>query len=205
MPKTRNALTEKQRLFTEEYPVDLNATQAAIRSGYSELTAGQAASRLLKNVKIQDGIQESFRLRSFRTEVSQDMVLKELATIAFADMAVYVEWGPSGMTLRASEELPEAATRAVAEVSESITVGGHNTKFKLYDKIRALELLAKHLGMLVDQTKVEFDGDMSFTIEFETPYAPAVLGPLSNGNASNGAFALGPGTSEELGEEDDDG
>ena len=92
MPKTKNnALTVKERLFTEEYPIDLNGTQAAIRAGYSPRTAGQMASRLLTKVNIQEGIQESFRLRSIRTEISQDLVLKELATIAFADMAVYVK------------------------------------------------------------------------------------------------------------------
>ena len=61
--KKHKGLTDKQRLFTEEYPIDLNATQAAIRAGYSERTAGQSASRLLTKVKIQAGIQESFRLR----------------------------------------------------------------------------------------------------------------------------------------------
>lgn len=151
MPKTRNnGMTDKQRLFIQEYPIDLNATQAAIRAGYSERGAGVTASRLLTNPNVQTGIQETFRLRSVRTEVTQDMVLKELAIIAFADIAVYVQWGPTGLTLVASEKLPEAATRAVTEVSESTTGG---IKFKLYDKIRALELLAKHLGILVDDNK----------------------------------------------------
>ena len=95
------------------------------------------------------------------------MVIKELATIAFADMAVYASWGPHGLVLKASDELPEAATRAVAEIAESATEGGRNTKFKLYDKIRALELLAKHLGMLVERSKVEVEGDMTFTVVFD--------------------------------------
>jgi len=161
--------TEKERAFTQEYPVDMNATKAAIRAGYSKKTAGALGHRLLKKVEIQAELQEAFRLRSIRTEITQDMVLKELAIIAFADMAVFATWGPSGLTLKGSDGLPEAATRAVAEVSENITEGGSNTKFKLYDKIRALEILAKHLGMVVDKTHVEIDGDVKFTIEFETP------------------------------------
>ena len=169
MAKTK--LTQKERAFTEEYPIDLNATKAAIRAGYSCRTAGSTASRLLQKHNIQTALQESFRLRSVRTEISQDMVLKELATIAFADMAVFATWGPSGVTLVASDELPEAATRAVAEVSEILTESGRNIKFKLFDKIRALELLAKHLGMLVEKVKIDttVDGDIHFTFEFDTP------------------------------------
>lgn len=164
-----NTLNERERAFTQEYPVDMNATQAARRAGYSIKTAGSKGHSLLKKVEIQAAIQESFRLRSVRTEITQDMVLKELATIAFADMAVYVEWGPSGLTLVASDTLPPDATRAVMEVSESITEGGQNTKFKLFDKIKALELVGKHLGMFIDRTKVEIGGDVAFTLQFETP------------------------------------
>lgn len=192
-------MTARERAFTEEYPIDLNATKAAERAGYSVRTARSTASRLLTKENIQEALQESFRLRSARTEITQDMVLKELATIAFADMAVYAKWGPSGMTFIASDTLPEAATRAVAEVSESLTESGRNIKFKLFDKIRALELLAKHLGMLVERTKMEFEGDVSFTILFDTPEGRII----DVGDDEDDADELGP-LSLMAGEDDDD-
>lgn len=79
-------LTERQKRFADEYLIDLNATQAAIRAGYSENTAEQAASRLLTFVKIQEYIQERMKERQRRTEITQDMIVGELKKIGFADI-----------------------------------------------------------------------------------------------------------------------
>ena len=76
-------LTEKQQRFVEEYLVDLNATQAAIRAGYSVKTADVQGSRMLGNVKVQSAIGEAMALRSRRTGINQDRVVLELAKIAF--------------------------------------------------------------------------------------------------------------------------
>ena len=78
-------LTEKQKRFAQEYLVDLNATQAAIRAGYSEKTAYSHGQRLLKNVEIQKSIQKAMQQRSQRTGFSQDMVLEKLGQIAFSE------------------------------------------------------------------------------------------------------------------------
>lgn len=78
-------LTEKQKMFAQEYLVDLNATQAAIRAGYSEKTAYSHGQRLLKNVEIQKSIQKAMQQRSQRTGFSQDMVLEKLGQIAFSE------------------------------------------------------------------------------------------------------------------------
>jgi phage terminase small subunit len=78
-------LTPKQQKFVEEYLIDLNATQAAIRAGYSEKTANEQASRLLANVKVSALIQTAMQKRSDRTEITQDMVLQRWWTIANAD------------------------------------------------------------------------------------------------------------------------
>lgn len=171
MPKrpAERVLNEREQLFVQEYPVDLNGTQAAIRAGYSERSAGVTASRLLTRANVQVAIAESFKARSVRTEITQDRVLKELAILAFSDMGIYAKWGATGVTLVASDELPGDATRAVAEVSEHITEGGSTLKFKLHDKRGALELLMKHLGMLIDRSSVDMAGDVNFTLSFETP------------------------------------
>ncbi len=77
-------MTRRQKLFVKEYLKDLNATQAAIRAGYSERTAGSLGQRLLKNVEIQKAIQKAMKKRERNTEITAERVLKEIATIAFA-------------------------------------------------------------------------------------------------------------------------
>ena len=84
-------LTEKQQRFVEEYLVDLNATQAAIRAGYSVKTADVQGSRMLRNVKVQSAIGEAMALRSRRTGINQDRVVLELAKIAFVNITDIVE------------------------------------------------------------------------------------------------------------------
>ena len=143
-------LTPKQQRFCEEYIVDLNATQAAIRSGYSEKTACAIGLENLGKPMIQALIQEAMYIRSQRTEITADMVVRELALIGFADMADYSAWSKDGVSLIDSKELPAGASRAVAEVSQTVTKDGGTVKFKLHDKKAALELLGRHLNMFGD-------------------------------------------------------
>lgn len=144
-------LTDKQKLFIQEYLIDLNATQAAIRAGYSIDTAGSIGHEILKKPEIQIAIQEAFDKRSKRTEITQDMVLAELARCGFSNMANYAKWNPDGVTLVSSEDLTEDAARCVAEVSQTVTAEGGTVKFKLHDKISALEKVGRHLGMFKDK------------------------------------------------------
>lgn len=149
-------LTPKQQRFVEEYLVDLNATQAAIRAGYSPKTAGQIGERLLKKVEIQQALAERMKARQERTEISQDRVLAELAKIAFGDQRAVMEWGPSGVKLRDSKSLTDDQAAMVAEVSESVTAAGRTLKLKTHDKVGALKLLGEHLGMF--KQRVELTG-----------------------------------------------
>lgn len=160
------ALTAKQERFVAEYLKDLNATQAAIRAGYSEKTAYSAGQRLLKNVEVQVAIQEAQAERSKRTEITQDMVLRELARIGFADIRKAVAWGRSPadaaeneddgddgdvgasviypVEMMPSSQVDEDTAAAISEVS--LTKGG--VKLKMHDKLSALDKIARHLGML---------------------------------------------------------
>ena len=79
-------MTRRQELFVKEYLIDLNATQAAIRAGYSKKTANRIGARLLSNVVIQQAIQEAMRKREQNTGITAERVLKEIATIAFASV-----------------------------------------------------------------------------------------------------------------------
>jgi phage terminase small subunit len=140
-------LTEKEKAFVREYLVDLNATRAAIRAGYSENSARQIGSETLSKPDIQEAIQAAISERSVRTQITQDRVIFELARVAFSNMKQFATWGPSGVELNHSDGLSDGDGACVAEVSESVSEYGGSRKFKLYDKIKALELLGKHLGM----------------------------------------------------------
>lgn len=94
------ALNKLRKLFIKEYLVDLNATQAAKRAGYSEKTAYSMGQRLLKNVEVQKAIEQSMEERSSRTEITQDMVLKEYANWHFLIQESYLIQMDHRRTLR---------------------------------------------------------------------------------------------------------
>ena len=169
------ALTAKQDRFVEEYLIDLNATQAAIRAGYSEKTAQEQGSRLLSNVMVAKAIEAAQKERSERTEITQDMVLQELAKIGFADIRKAVNWGrspidtesehanPNGLRmypveLVASETIDDDTAAAISEVS--LTQSG--IKIKMIDKKAALDSIGKHLGMFTEKVDhISSDGTMT--------------------------------------------
>nr|WP_309504302.1 terminase small subunit [uncultured Roseovarius sp.] len=147
------ALTAKQGRFVAEYLIDLNATQAAIRAGYSEKTAYSMGQRLLKKVEVAEAIQKAKAKRSQRTEITQDKVVAELAKLGFYDIRKAVRWGAKPergddeelvypVEMVASEDIDDDTAAAVSEVS--LTAQG--VKIKMADKRAALESLLKHLG-----------------------------------------------------------
>ena len=148
-------LTDKQKKFVEEYLIDLNATQAAIRAGYSEKTAGKIGHQLLEKTRTQEAIQKAKDRRSKRTEITQDMVLKELALIGFSDMRNYVDFNRDGVTLKELSDISEEHSKTISEVSHGSNSEGTNVKFKLYDKRAALVDIGKHLGMFVEKLNVD--------------------------------------------------
>ncbi len=149
------ALTDKQKRFVEEYIVDLNATQAAIRAGYSKKTARQAGAENLSKPVIQTVLKAAMDAQSKRTKISADAVLAEYARIAFADIRDAVEFGGGTVTIKASSELPDDVAAALSEVSR--TAQGLRVKF--HSKIAALEALARHMGLFND--KLHVGGELS--------------------------------------------
>lgn len=149
------ALTPKQQRFVEEYLVDLNATQAAIRAGYSQKTAQEIGSENLSKPIIRQAVEAAVAARSDRTRVTADDVVRELKRVAFLDPRRVLSWGPQGVTVRPSESLSADDAAAVAEASQTVTEAGGTVRVKLADKLRALELLGKHLGMFVDRQQVD--------------------------------------------------
>lgn len=142
------ALNEKQNRFVQEYLIDLNATAAAKRAGYSEKTAYSQGQRLLKNVEVQAALQDAVALREKRTSITQDKVLTELARIAFANgtdyaRVVHNKQGLAAVDLTDTDALDDDKKAAISCIKE----GKFGIEVSSYDKLRALELLGKHLGM----------------------------------------------------------
>lgn len=173
-------LTQKQKIFVDEYLIDLNATRAykvAYPNIKKDETAAAAGARLLRNVKVADYVKQRMDERAKRTEITQDKVLKELAKIGFADIGNYLEYRPEKTIVDYDEDgKPIIGYQTIIEVLESkgvdtsaiqeVSITDKGTfKFKLYDKQRALELIGKNIGMFTD--KVEHSGRIEGSNPFE--------------------------------------
>lgn len=165
------ALTDKQKRFCDEYLIDLNATQAAIRAGYSEKTAYRTGADNLRKPQIEEYIAKRQKELSRSTEITQERVIKELALIAFSNNADYAHVVEKKMKAEVggalvdvldedgkpvmyrtvepvlTEELTEEQKRALAVIKK----GKEGLEVKSCDKVKALELLGKHLGIFTDK------------------------------------------------------
>ncbi|MFA5154432.1 MAG: terminase small subunit [Clostridia bacterium] len=155
-------LTVKQIRFCQEYIVDLNGTQAAIRAGYSENSAQQIASELLSKPVIQEYVQDLLDQRAARTKATADFAISEIYhLISFDPNEVFNEDG----TLKLIKDIPRNIRKAISSIEvDEIWEGrgkdreqiGETKKIKFWDKTRTIELLSKHLKLLSD--KHEFTG-----------------------------------------------
>lgn len=171
-------MTNKQKAFVDEYLIDLNATRAykaVYKNVKSDDVAAAAGNRMLRNVKVEEYLNKRMKDREKRTEITQDKVLNELAQIAFAngsDFAKVVEkpvLKEDGSVLldpiteepiyyktvemKLTDELPEEKRKAIA----AIKMGKNGIEVNTCDKVRALELLGRHLGMWNDKLQVKAD------------------------------------------------
>lgn len=178
------ALNPKQQRFVEEYLVDLNATQAAIRAGYSQKTAAEAGYENLRKPQIAEAIAVAQQERSARTEITQDMVLRELGKIGFADIRKAIRWGATvavplqtgidaddftedgepyrvhtDLALIASDEIDDNTAAAISEIKQT----KEGLAIKFHSKLEALSKIGQHLGMFKE--KVELTGKDDGPIE----------------------------------------
>ena len=174
-------LTGKQKMFVLEYLVDLNATAAARRAGYSEKTAEIIGHENLRKPNIQAAIGEAQQKREKRTEITSDKVLQQLAKIAFGDIKDFVAFenarverdigeDEEGNTIKLIKEYSAVKIRPSDEVDGTLLAEVSETKdglkIKRHDSLKALELIGKHLGMFTD--KVELTGKDGGPIETAT-------------------------------------
>lgn len=160
------ALTEKQKLFADEYLVDLNATRA-YKAAYKSCKKDEAArvngSKLLTNTNVAAYISERMQERQERTEVTQDRVVRELAAIAFARATDYAEVAGGCVKIKNTNKLTEEQVRAIAGIKD----GANGVEIKLNDKEKALELLGRHLGMWNDKVDIKVTPSQETVQELE--------------------------------------
>jgi phage terminase small subunit len=149
-------LPPRQQRFVEEYLLDLNATQAAIRAGYSAKTANPQAARLLAKVSIQAALAEAMATRADRTGITQDRVLHEIDLLQHSDITHYAIDATGNVSLTA--EAPRDAMRAVASLKKRIlhtdTSTVYETEIKLWNKPASLRMGGQHLGLFKEQVDI---------------------------------------------------
>jgi phage terminase small subunit len=154
-------LNAKQARFVEEYPVDLNATKAAERSGYSKRTAYSQGQRLLKHVEVRGAIDAVLAARSARVQVTQDQVLGELVLLAHSCVDDFVV--DENGRLAPAPGRPSEVMRAVSGVKYKTRTRGsgdnvevvHEVEFRLWNKPETLKLEGRHIGMFPNEVKVD--------------------------------------------------
>lgn len=174
-------LQKRQLAFVDQYIIDLNGKQAAIRAGYSPKTAEQQASRLLSNVKVADEVAKRQQERNKRTEITQDRVLQELYRLAFVDIRKFFNDDGSAKQIAELDDDAAAALAGFEIVELNSAPGsppaGFTKKFKLTEKKGAIELLMRHMGMLNDKMKLQGDPESPLTLLWQqvsgTPMRPA--------------------------------
>lgn len=170
MPKLANPKHER---FCQEYIIDLNGTKSYERT-YGKVKAPRVqASKLLSKANISTRIAELKEIRSERTVITQDMVLKELKILAQSDIQDYLEvvkqypgTDDGRLKLKMFADMKGNATRAIQSISEHITKDGIQLKFRLHGKTPALELLARHLGMLIERHELTGEDGKPIQIEY---------------------------------------
>lgn len=161
------SLTPRQERFCEEYVVDLNGMQAAIRAGYAVNSANEQASRLLTNANIRDYIEELQTGRRKVREIRADRILDTLETIAYGDVSAFFD---DDGELLPRKDWPEGAHLLVAGIEfKTVQLGEgaveHIAKIKLVDRLKALNMLAQHKALLVSRVEITMNDDIAARLE----------------------------------------
>jgi len=152
-------LTPKQQVFVDEYLIDFNATQSAIRAGYSKKTAYFQGPRLLKNVDVCLEITKAMERRSEKTRIDAEGVLRRLSEEVEADLAdLYNKDG----SIKSIHDWPLIWTQGLVDVIDVKQIGGGNakvTKLRLANRSKRLEMLGRHVDVQAFKDRVEHSAD----------------------------------------------
>lgn len=164
----------KQRAFAIEYAACFNAAQAALKAGYAPKYADSQGRQLVTNPAVKAMLAEEIKKRIEKADITSQMILRELARIAFSDIRDVMSWGESGgIKLKPSTDLDEGAARAIESITETITETENGRtirrEVKMHSKLSALDKLAKVFKMLVpDTTNITIDQRVTYHIN--TPH-----------------------------------
>jgi phage terminase small subunit len=162
----KNKLTDKRQRFVDEYLIDLNATQACIRAGYSKKNADKIGPGLLGDIRISEAIKKALDNRSERTEITQDRVLLEIARLAFNDPRRAFD---SGGKLLPIQSWPDDVAAAISSIKVTEEKGADGAvisqvkEVKFWDKGKQLDLAGKHLGLFLE--KIQHSGNVQFLLD----------------------------------------
>lgn len=160
------SLTRMQQDFVEYYLVSLNATEAAIKAGFSEKTARAQASKLLTKVNIKAVIEERRKIKMEEIHLEQDKVLAEVAAILFARLDEVIFWSSDAVSFKELEDIPMHARKAIKKITVRTVTrtndGGESSEttrtVEMHDKVRAAEFMGKYFGLTTGD-KGGGDGD----------------------------------------------
>ena len=184
--KSEFQITDRMKKFVDEYLVDFNATAAAIRAGYSESTAQEQSSQLLARPDIRALIAEGQKAIAERTQSFQDDAVSELKIVGFSDLADFLSVKEGGIVeQKPFNELTKAQTRCIKKIKQTVrsshSADGsilHQTavlEVELFDKLKALELLGRHLGMFNDTLRLEGALPLMISFEVAPPVADIII------------------------------
>jgi phage terminase small subunit len=153
----KGQINRQQARFVAEYLVDLDATAAAIRAGYSEKNASSLGYQLLQKSTVQAAVEAGRRKLMVTTEITQERVLSELARLAFSDVTHY-DVDEHG-NVKAAEGAPKGAMRAISSIKRKVFTDkdgnvSREVEIKLWDKPGPLRLAGKHVGLFQEKIEV---------------------------------------------------
>jgi len=164
-----DGLNAKQERFVLEYLLDFNGTKAAIRAGYSEKSAHSTATTLLKNPKVSSAMRNKIAEKEGVFDIKKNDVLNELGKIAFSNLTDVAEWSHNHFHLKDSADLLKKHSSVIKKISFKETEGDKRTTYsasvETHDKLKALELLGKHLGLF--EVLDNNEGKKEYTIAFD--------------------------------------
>lgn len=152
-------LTPKQKLFCKHYLINLNATDAAIKAGYSKKTATKQGSQLLDKTRhphIAEYLEAKMKNRAEKLDITAEKVVTEIAKIAFANSTDFLEISDGNVVIKDLSQIDTTAIAGAEEVydKDGIRIG---VKIKFHDKVKSLDMLMRHLGQYKDKIELSVD------------------------------------------------
>ena len=160
----RKGLTNRQKMFIHEYLKDFNGIRAATAAGYSKKTAKTIADENLTKPIINEEIQRIMNIRAKKLGISTDRILQEVAKVAFAKITDFVRWNGKVLEIIPSDEIDPDFAAAISSISIRNNAHGPQIQIKLHNKNEAIQMLMKHLGLLIERH--ELTGANGGPIEF---------------------------------------